>query len=77
MFVGETGMRAQILDMMAQRDLIVSGNTIWSYDSREQVAMYAELDEEKLAEGKLTAEAELNAYIAELGLDLTDPQAVA
>ncbi|MEL0135338.1 MAG: hypothetical protein VW803_04060, partial [Aquiluna sp.] len=76
-FVGETGMRAQILDMMAQRDLIVSGNTIWSYDSREQVAMYAELDEEKLAEGKLTAEAELNAYIAELGLDLTDPQAVA
>ncbi|NCW28891.1 MAG: hypothetical protein EBV98_00615 [Actinobacteria bacterium] len=76
-FVGETGMRAQILDMMAQRDLIVSGNTIWSYDSREQVAMYAELDEEKLAEGKVTAEAELNAYIAELGLDLTDPQAVA
>ena len=76
-YVGETGMRAQILDMMAQRDLIVSGNTIWSYDSREQVAMYAELDEEKLAEGKVTAEAELNAYIAELGLDLTDPQAVA
>ena len=76
-FVGETGMRAQILDMMAQRDLIVSGNTIWSYDSREQVAMYAEIDEEKLAEGKVSAEAELNAYIAELGLDLTDPQAVA
>ena len=76
-FVGETGMRAQILDMMAQRDLIVSGNTIWSYDSREQVAMYAEIDEEKLAEGKVSAEAELNAYVAELGLDLTDPQAVA
>lgn len=76
-FVGETGMRAQILDMMAQRDLIVSGNSIWSYDSREQVAMYAEIDEEKLAEGKVSAEAELNAYIAELGLDLTDPQAVA
>ena len=76
-FVGETGMRAQILDMMAQRDLIVSGNTIWSYDSREQVAMYAEIDEEKLAEGKVSAEAELNAYIAEPGLDLTDPQAVA
>ena len=76
-FVGETGMRAQILDMMAQRDLIVSGNTIWSYDSREQVAMYAEIDEEKLAEGKVSAEAELNAYIAELGLDLADPQAVA
>ena len=76
-FVGETGMRAQILDMMAQRDLIVSGNTIWSYDSREQVAMYAEIEEEKLAEGKVSAEAELNAYVAELGLDLTDPQAVA
>ena len=69
-FVGETGMRAQILDMMAQRDLIVSGNAVWSYDSREQVAMFAELDEEKLAAGKVTAE-------AELGLDLTDPQAVA
>lgn len=76
-FVGETGMRAQILDMMAQRDLIVSGNSVWTYDSREQVAMYAEMDEEKLAEGKLSAEAELNAYIAEIGLDLTDPQAVA
>ena len=76
-FVGETGMRAQILDMMAQRDLIVSGNTVWTYDSREQVAMYAELDEEKLAEGKVEAEAEISAYIAEIGLDLTDPQAVA
>ena len=76
-YVGETGMRAQILDMMAQRDLIVSGNTVWTYDSREQVAMYAELDEEKLAEGKIEAEAEISAYIAEIGLDLTDPQAVA
>ena len=76
-FVGETGMRAQILDMMAQRDLIVSGNTVWTYDSREQVAMYGELDEEKLAEGKVEAEAEISAYIAEIGLDLTDPQAVA
>ena len=76
-YVGETGMRAQILDMMAQRDLIVSGNTVWTYDSREQVAMYAELDEEKLAEGKVEAEAEISAYIAEIGLDLTDPQAVA
>lgn len=76
-YVGETGMRAQVLDMMAQRDLIVSGNTVWTYDSREQVAMYAELDEEKLAEGKVEAEAEISAYIAEIGLDLTDPQAVA
>lgn len=76
-FVGETGMRAQILDMMAQRDLIVSGNTVWSYDSREQVAMYAELDEQELEAGKVSAEAELNAYIAEIGLDLTDPQAIA
>ena len=76
-FVGETGMRAQILDRMSQRDLIVSGNTVWSYDSREQTATVAELDEQKLAEGEAEAMAELNAYAAQIGLDLTDPQAVS
>ena len=76
-FVGETGMRAQILDRMSQRDLIVSGNTVWSYDSREQTATFAELDEQKLAEGEAQAMAELNAYAAQIGLDLTDPQAVS
>ena len=76
-FVGETGMRAQILDRMSQRDLIVSGNTVWSYDSREQTATFAELDKQKLAEGEAQAMAELNAYAAQIGLDLTDPQAVS
>lgn len=76
-FVGETGMRAQILDRMSQRDLIVSGNTVWSYDSREQTASFAELDEDKLAQGQQKAMAELDAYAAQIGLDLTDPQAVS
>ena len=76
-FVGETGMRAQILDRMSQRDLIVSGNTVWSYDSREQTATFAELDTQTLAEGEAQAMAELNAYAAQIGLDLTDPQAVS
>lgn len=76
-YVGETGMRAQILDPMAQRDLIASGNTIWVYDSREQTAMYAEIDEAAAEAKKNEAMVEIDAYAAEIGLDLTNPQAVA
>lgn len=76
-FVGETGVRSQILDPMAQRDFIASGNTVWVYDSREQTAVYAEIDQAAAEAKRSEAMADINAYAAEIGLDLTNPQAVA
>lgn len=76
-FVGETGMRAQILDRMSQRDLIVNQNEMWTYDSREQVATYASIDQQKLQEGRLTLMQQMEKFAGEVGLDLTNPQAVA
>ena len=76
-FVGETGMRAQILDRMSQRDLIVNSKEVWTYDSREQVATFASIDQQKVEQGRLSAMQQMEKYAAELGLDLTNPQAVA
>ncbi len=76
-FVGETGMRAQILDRMSQRDLIVNSEEVWTYDSREQVATVASIDQQKVEQGRLSAMQQMEKYAAELGLDLTNPQAVA
>jgi outer membrane lipoprotein-sorting protein len=76
-FVGETGMRAQILDRMSQRDLIVNQEAVWTYDSREQVATYASIDQSKVEQGKLSAMEQMEKYAAEIGIDLTNPQAVA
>ncbi|MEK9578358.1 MAG: hypothetical protein VW008_03300 [Aquiluna sp.] len=76
-YVGETGVRSQILDPMAQRDFIASGNTVWVYDSREQTAAYAEIDEAQAQASKDEAMLRLDGYAAEIGLDLTNPQAVA
>ncbi len=76
-FVGETGIRAQILDRMSQRDLIVNSEEVWTYDSREQVATVASIDQQKVEQGRLSAMQQMEKYAAELGLDLTNPQAVA
>ena len=76
-FAGETGVRSQILDPMAQRDLIASGNTIWLYDSREQTAVYAEIDQAAAEAKRSEVMADINSYATEIGLDLTNPQAVA
>lgn len=76
-YVGETGMRAQILDPMAQRDFIASANTVWVYDSREQTAAFAEIDQAAAEAKKNEAMVEIDAYASEVGLDLTNPQAVA
>ena len=76
-FVGETGMRAQILDRMSQRDLIVNQSEMWTYDSREQVATFASIDQQKVEEGKVSAMEQLEKYASEIGLDMTNPQAVA
>lgn len=76
-FVGETGMRAQILDRMSQRDLIVNSKEVWTYDSREQVATVASINQQKVEQGRLSAMQQMEKYAAELGLDLTNPQAVA
>jgi outer membrane lipoprotein-sorting protein len=76
-FVGETGMRAQILDRMSQRDLILNQSEMWTYDSREQVATFASVDQQKVEEGKVSAMEQLEKYASEIGLDMTNPQAVA
>jgi hypothetical protein len=70
-------MRAQILDRMSQRDLIVNQEAVWTYDSREQVATYATIDQSKVEDNKLIAIRQMEWYAAEIGIDLTNPQAVA
>lgn len=76
-FVGETGVRSQILDPMAQRDFIANESMVWVYDSREQTAVFAEIDQSMAEAGKEEAALKLDEYAAEIGLDLTNPQAVA
>lgn len=76
-FVGETGMRAQILDRMSQRDLIVNQSEVWTYNSREQLATVASIDQQKVEQGRVSAMEQIEKYAAEIGLDMTNPQAVA
>jgi outer membrane lipoprotein-sorting protein len=74
---GEDKLRVQILDLMAQRDLIVNGNTIWLYDSKKQLAQFATLDQQKLDETRALAEEKVLDYAKKLSLDISSPIAVA
>lgn len=80
-YASEVGMRVQVLDRMSQRDLIVNQDEFWFYDARNAIAMTGPIDYEVSESAKAAAEAELrskmDAYAAELQLDLSNPDAVA
>ena len=80
-YASEAGMRVQILDPMSQRDFIVNQEEFWIYDARNATAMTGtfdmEVSEEDKAEFEAQAQAELDEYLAEIQLDISNPEAVA
>ena len=87
-YASEVGMRVQILDPMSQRDFIVNQDEFWAYDARNATAMTGTFDmeisdedqaelESKKAEFEAKAQAELDEYLAQIQLDISNPEAVA
>ena len=69
-FASEDGFRAQILDPMGQRDIIVTEGEFWAYDSQTQTVTTRSTDYR-------VDEADVEKALAELSVDATDPRAVA
>jgi len=69
-FASEEGFRAQILDPMGQRDIIVTEGEFWAYDSRTQTVTTRSTDYR-------VADADVDTALQKLSIDLTDPRAVA
>ena len=80
-YASEVGMRVQVLDPMSQRDFIVNQNEFWAYDARNATALTGtfdmEVSDDQKAEFEAMAQAELEQYLAEIQLDLSNPEAVA
>lgn len=69
-FASEEGFRAQILDPMSQRDIIVSKTAVWAYDASTQKAYTRAIDTDVSKE-------DFEAELGQLEIDLSDPRAVA
>jgi outer membrane lipoprotein-sorting protein len=69
-FASDEGFRAQILDPMGQRDIIVTEGEFWAYDSRTQIVTTRSTDYR-------VDKADVDGALAELSVDVTDPRAVA
>ena len=80
-YASEVGMRVQVLDPMSQRDFIVNQNEFWAYDARNATALTGtfdmEVSDDQKAEFEAMAQAELEQYLAEIQLDISNPEAVA
>ena len=80
-YASEVGMRVQVLDPMSQRDFIVNQNEFWAYDARNATALTRtfdmEVSDEDKAEFEAEAQAQLDQYLAEIQLDISNPEAVA
>ena len=80
-YASDQGMRVQVLDPMSQRDLIINENEMWLYNAREATAQTAKFDFEvsdlEAEEAEAMVRQQLEAYAAELQLDLSNPEAVA
>lgn len=69
-FASEEGFRAQILDPMGQRDIIVTEGEFWAYDSRTQTVTTRSTDYR-------VDDADVEEALQKLSVDMTDPRAVA
>ena len=69
-FASEEGFRAQILDPMSQRDIIVSKTEVWAYDASTQKAYTRAIEADVSKE-------DFEAELGQLEIDLSDPRAVA
>ncbi len=80
-YASEVGMRVQVLDPMSQRDFIVNEIEFWAYDARNATALTGafdlEVSDQDKAEFEAKAQAQLDEYLAEIQLDISNPEAVA
>jgi outer membrane lipoprotein-sorting protein len=74
---GQDKMRAQILDPMSQRDLIVNGDKFWVYDAKTATATTGTINMEIDPEKQAAAEKEVLDYAESISLDLSSPEAIA
>ncbi len=74
---GMEKLRAQILDPMAQRDLIVNGDEFWIYDSQKATAVNGTIEMEADPAKRAEAEKAITDYAASIALDLSSPEAIA
>ena len=69
LYVSELGLRAQILDPMSQRDVIVNAQEFWSYNARTQKAVTKTFDQELIAPN-------WDEIAGQLEVDLSNPDAL-
>ncbi|MDG1817572.1 MAG: hypothetical protein P8H20_02620 [Aquiluna sp.] len=74
---GQDKLRAQILDPMSQRDLIVNGNEFWVYDAKMATALTGTIDIEADPAKQAEAEQKILDYADSIALDLSSPEAIA
>lgn len=74
---GQDKLRAQILDPMSQRDLIVNGNEFWVYDAKMATALTGTVDIEADPAKQAEAEQKVLDYAESIALDLSSPEAIA
>lgn len=68
-YASEEGFRAQILDPMSQRDIIVTPEQFWSYNAKTQTAVTRTMTP--------VTPGDVENALADLRVDLSDPRAVA
>lgn len=69
-YASEEGMRAQILDPLSQRDIIVNSTEAWSYNAKTQVATQVIFD-------RPVAPGDFDEAVSSLEVDLSNPNAIA
>lgn len=74
---GPDKLRAQILDPMSERDLIVNGSEFWVYDAQMATALNGTIEVEPDSAKQAEAEQKILEYAESIALDLSSPEAIA
>lgn len=74
---GPDQLRAQILDPMSERDLIVNGSEFWVYDAKMATALNGTIEVEPDLAKQAEAEQKVLEYAESIALDLSSPEAIA
>jgi outer membrane lipoprotein-sorting protein len=69
-YASEEGFRAQILDPMSQRDIIVTKNQFWSYNAKTQTAITRTTT-------ATVSDEDIQRLLSDVQVDVSDPRAVA
>ncbi len=77
-YASEQGFRAQVMDPLSQRDVIVTPEAAYSYNARTQSVLMRTVDTDVSAEDTEAKKAEaMDEFTRETGVDATNPDAVA